>query len=401
VSMLGRGVPNRPIIIRNDLADPPVLTTAAPVVVAAPPASTWFNTHPVLQARGAFEDSSDFSSRSQTTVVTRQPDTRYRGGFSYGTRNTLQDPLVLTTPAPIVISGSSGLYFNKSFNQISTAPFIAPPTTGPTVVPQVLATPPTPSWFDVGAPTVLRNTLQDPPVLTTPGPIVVTRQPASPWLTVKPSQVLDNIQLGVPAQGSPTPVIVPGPRSLLYQPTKTIVIDNIQLGTTSNVVRPICYSGTVVDENKFAGTVIDDLVLNGTVVSSFAFAGSLAHGNIFAGTMLGWCMQEVDISAGEFNDESWDFTITSASNPFNITGLTIEAYFKTAAGVSDTDPSTVKLSTATGDITITDGPNGKGTVSLPSTDLQPGDNLTFYRLDIIQSGKRHTALYGKVGITPL
>jgi len=173
------------------------------------------------------------------------------------------------------------------------------------------------------------------------------------------------------------------------------------LGTTSSVVRPVCFSGTVADENSFTGIFIDDLVLSGNVVGHLILSGAIVDENTFTGTMKGWCMQEVDITAGEFNDESWDFTINAGSppSPFNITGLTLEMYFKTAAGVSDTDPSTVKITTPT-DITITSGPAGQGTASLPSTNLQ-NNNLGFYRLDVLQSSKRHTALYGKVGITLL
>jgi hypothetical protein len=110
-------------------------------------------------------------------------------------------------------------------------------------------------------------------------------------------------------------------------------------------------------------------------------------------------MLEVDITAGEFNNESYDFTITSGGNPYDITSKTINMFLKTAAGDSDTAGSTVKLSTATGEIVITNGPGGAATVAWPllSTTTTPG----FYRIEVIVSGKAHTALYGKIGITPL
>jgi hypothetical protein len=175
------------------------------------------------------------------------------------------------------------------------------------------------------------------------------------------------------------------------------VIDENLLGGT--VVNHLVLGGTVVDENGFAGNVTNHTVFGGNVVNDLILGGGVSRRAI-DGALVGWCMLEVDITLGEFNDETLDVSITSGGSPFNITGLTMEMYLKTAAGVSDTDPSTVKLTTPT-DITITNGPGGLATVVIPNADLQPGDNVGFYRYDILQAGKRHTALFGKVTVTSL
>jgi len=113
-------------------------------------------------------------------------------------------------------------------------------------------------------------------------------------------------------------------------------------------------------------------------------------------------MQEVDIGLAEFNDETLALAITSSGSPLNLTGLTLEMYLKTASGIADTDPSTLKLSTATGEITITNAAGGLATAAVASSHLQPGGTVyNWYRLDTVNAGKRNTAIFGKVAITPL
>src|SRR5260370_7244472 len=87
--------------------------------------------------RGSLEDSADFDSRSQTVVVTAQPDRSYGRGFIQSLRSTLQDPPVLTTVPPVVVTGPLSSYFNPTLT------------------------------------TILRNTLPDPPFLPTPPPLLV------------------------------------------------------------------------------------------------------------------------------------------------------------------------------------------------------------------------------------
>jgi hypothetical protein len=77
-------------------------------------------------------------------------------------------------------------------------------------------------------------------------------------------------------------------------------------------------------------------------------------------------------------------------------------FLKPAAGVPDAAPGVVKLSTITGEIVITNAPGGLATVAIANVDLTDPNAYTFYRVDTVDgTGKRNTAIFGKVGITPL
>ena len=106
------------------------------------------------------------------------------------------------------------------------------------------------------------------------------------------------------------------------------------------------------------------------------------------------------ITLNNNNDEDIDATITTnvpvPGTTLNITGFTIEAYFKTTAATSDTDPSTWKGSTATSGVTITDGPNGKISIAIPAASVVT--SVGWYRVDVISAGKRKTAVYGTVAV---
>lgn len=106
---------------------------------------------------------------------------------------------------------------------------------------------------------------------------------------------------------------------------------------------------------------------------------------------------KADLTLIEGNPETIRETITDDDTglPRNLTGLTIEFYVKPDATVPDTDPSVVKLSTATGEVTITDAANGVCQVAVPAQAAG-----TFWRrLDVIASGQRKTAIYGPMYVT--
>lgn len=190
---------------------------------------------------------------------------------------------------------------------------------------------------------------------------------------------------------------------------------------------PIHLGGTEGDGNTFGGTAIADL-FDGTAVADFAdgtvsqfivngpapvltspeYEGTTADlgmggtsSNDFAdGTVDGWTMQAQNITLGEFNDESLSVAITQNGSPFNLTGFSLTAYFKTAAGVADTDPSTITLSSTGGSppITITNAAGGLATIQIPRADLANA-SITFWRLDVVNgSGLQNTAIYGTVTV---
>jgi hypothetical protein len=76
-------------------------------------------------------------------------------------------------------------------------------------------------------------------------------------------------------------------------------------------------------------------------------------------------------------------------------------YLKVKQGDADGAATTTKLSTTTGEITVTNATQGLATVAIPNSDLQ-APSFTFYRVDVVGSGsKQNTAIYGKVSTTSL
>lgn len=146
----------------------------------------------------------------------------------------------------------------------------------------------------------------------------------------------------------------------------------------------------VVDPGRF-GTATP-VVINGTLTEQ-----------IINGTETGWCMIAVPLTLGEFNDVTVNLAFTaSGGGALNITGATIDVFLKTAAGVADTDPSTIKLSSAGGSpaVTIISGVGGTANVAIPAADVI-SLGITFWRADVVLSSLRNTAMYGPVTVTPL
>jgi hypothetical protein len=100
------------------------------------------------------------------------------------------------------------------------------------------------------------------------------------------------------------------------------------------------------------------------------------------------------------NDETYTLTVTSEGTrqPFDLTGTTVEVYYKTTASTADTDPSTVKLSTATGEIVLTNPTAGLATVT-SSAAKQVAGNF-WWRADVVSGGTRRSAAFGPRIVMP-
>jgi hypothetical protein len=181
-------------LLRNDLADPPVLTTPGPMIVgrSAPP----------LAVRGALLRA---SLVDVAPIVTSTPQPyvisgRYPFGAPYAAllRNDLIDPPVLTTPGPLIVSapGATPLAYaallRASLADATPAATSTPqpyvisaryPLSAPSALLLFNPAPPPPSAQPLVVPALsppsspaallLRGTLTDPPTLTTPGPLIV------------------------------------------------------------------------------------------------------------------------------------------------------------------------------------------------------------------------------------
>lgn len=111
---------------------------------------------------------------------------------------------------------------------------------------------------------------------------------------------------------------------------------------------------------------------------------------------------ETPLDLIEGNDPDVVFTCKTRDNStppvetvVNLNLATVELYIKTNAGVSDTDPTTIKYSTATTPtkIAITDAANGKVTVYFTSADIG-GAGTKYYHLDVIKNSRRQTYAFG-------
>jgi hypothetical protein len=110
------------------------------------------------------------------------------------------------------------------------------------------------------------------------------------------------------------------------------------------------------------------------------------------------------LTLNENNDEDIAIKITTNdpedNTALDLTGDSLEVFLKVSAGTSDTDPSSFKGSTGTGEITITDAVNGRATVSLPHTAVVT--TMKWWRVDVIDSGGlRKTAVFGSVTVIDL
>lgn len=150
---------------------------------------------------------------------------------------------------------------------------------------------------------------------------------------------------------------------------------------------------------SFGGTLTHVTAAYTGVLALPTFGGSLSTIS-FGGSLIGWSMQTQDITLMEHNDETLDVTITKNGSALNLTGYTIEAYLKATSATADADATTEKLSTTTGEITITNAATGQAEIAIPAVDLADTTH-TFWRLDVVNAGKRNTVFSGKVTVTPL
>jgi hypothetical protein len=193
----------------------------------------------------------------------------------------------------------------------------------------------------------------------------------------------------------------------------TFAFNSALVGTAPNVSRasaflqmssgprhPKALGGTVFNADDIAGNVAE-VVINGTLTIKVINGTITRVTNVYNGSVVGWTMQEIDITLAEFNDETLDLTLTAAGGgALNITGYEIDMFLKTVAGSPDGDA--VKLSTVTGEITITNPTGGLATAAIPAVDLGATASYGFYRVDAVDTGGyRNTAIFGKVSITPL
>jgi hypothetical protein len=227
-------------IFRSTLQDPLVLTTAQPLIIAAPIDSRWLSVTP---AAVLFSPQAPviITSSTPAPVVVVPPTLAQLPSQAFATRSTLQDPPVLTTVAPYIVAGPTDPRWFKSPTAFITSnpqtPVVAPPvaTLGPVVVSAQPGMPGTARAY------VTRNTLQDPPVLTTMPPLVVTPRADIRWMTVTQALIASNPQTqAIVAMPTPGPLVIAAPTDPRWNAVTTaFVLSNPQwlaLGSTPTPV---------------------------------------------------------------------------------------------------------------------------------------------------------------------
>jgi hypothetical protein len=205
-----------------------------------------------------------------------------------------------------------------------------------------------------------------------------------------------------------------------------VAAQSIELGGTGSPVANSSIAGTaaaILDSGGVgSATIAVNAFING-VAASFLDAGGVGTatgvnvpdtrtalhlgGSVVTvdkvdATLVGWSMIEVDITLSEFNDETLNLSLTSGGSALNLTSYSLEMYLKPSSGIPDTSSGVVKLSTGTGELTVTNAAGGLMTAAISHANTGSVSAFTFYRVDIVDgTGKRNTAVFGKVSITAL
>ena len=221
---------------RGSLADDPVLTTRAPIVAIGPAAAVV--AQPAFLARSSLADVAAVTAATPGPIVASAPLQRaatpqaFIGRSSLtdaatpgpivvaataqrpvGTarilRATLADDPVLTTRAPVVVTGAAATVVTPApYVSRSSLVDVAPSTIA---TPQPIIVTPPPRLPIAPAPILARGALQDDPQLTTPAPVIVAaplRVPITPQAFLARASLADVV---ASTAATPQPIVVIGP----------------------------------------------------------------------------------------------------------------------------------------------------------------------------------------------
>jgi hypothetical protein len=105
----------------------------------------------------------------------------------------------------------------------------------------------------------------------------------------------------------------------------------------------------------------------------------------------------VPLTLYENNDEKLNLTITSNVVGFSLVGKDMEAYVKASAATPDNDAGVWTGTSDDGDIVIEDADSAY--VMIPAAAVTT--TKAFYRVDVLSSGLRKTAVYGTLTVVDL
>jgi hypothetical protein len=111
-------------------------------------------------------------------------------------------------------------------------------------------------------------------------------------------------------------------------------------------------------------------------------------------------MQTAPLNLLEFNDVTIDIAVTQNGSPYNLTGVTVNLLFKTAAGTPDANALIFSSGGGSPAITVTNAAGGLAVAVIPNADLD-NEVYFFYRLDVVAGGLTNTCLSGPITWTSL
>jgi len=288
---------------------------------------------------------------------------------------------------------------------------------------------PGPTWFDTFKPGMRRPRSPAPPSfafsgdtgplnITLPAPMVsltgvvnlpldVPRiQPGPTWL--------DMFKPGTPRPRPPVPpvavrresgllaVTLPPPVTSLTavrmeQGPLAVLLPSPVTSISSREIRVPENLGAVLTLPGPDGVTVE--VLEGASFTLADYGATLVLPGL-GGSLIGWTMQTAPLNLLEFNDVTIDIAVTQNGSPYNLTGVTVNLLFKTAAGTPDANALVFSSGGGSPAITITNAAGGLAVATIPNTDLD-NEVYFFYRLDVVNAGLTNTCLSGPITWTSL
>lgn len=109
-----------------------------------------------------------------------------------------------------------------------------------------------------------------------------------------------------------------------------------------------------------------------------------------------------ELTLYELNDETISLALSEPDDqqPHDLTGADLELIVKSSVDQEDSDPETLVVDTQSGAIVVDDAAAGLATATIQRGELTTPGELV-WRLDVVRSGTRRTAVYGVLRVVDL
>lgn len=108
---------------------------------------------------------------------------------------------------------------------------------------------------------------------------------------------------------------------------------------------------------------------------------------------------EVDLELVERNDPDIPVTLSKNGGALDLTGMTVECYFKDKETDADDASTSSKMSTADESVTVSNASQGECVIHAAASMLPAASTSRVWRVDVVTAeGKRHTCIKGKLTV---